>query len=70
MDDIKKSEHCSHVGIFCELRKGKSQNQRWSVYFMGDYLDAFRTRNQAKQYAEHRIWAAIKDMVALEGFQS
>lgn len=67
MYQVKKTEGCTHVGVFCEVIRGKSQNQRWSVYFMGKFLARFNTKNQALQFAEHRIWAAMKDMVALGG---
>lgn len=58
------------VGLFCELKRGRSVNQRWTVYFNGDEIGKFRTRSLAKQFAESRIWAAMQDMVALEGFTS
>lgn len=62
MQISKIHENHSHVGYFCDVKRGKSSNQRWSVYFNGEFLARFNKKKQAVQYAEHRVWAMIKDV--------
>jgi hypothetical protein len=66
MHQDKFTERKSIVGVYCVLTRGASVNQRWTVSFMGNEIGKFRTRSMAKQFAECRIWAAMRDMVALE----
>lgn len=61
----KFTERKDVVGVYCVLTRGASVNQRWSVSFMGAEIGKFRTRSMARQFAENRIWAAMRDMVAL-----
>lgn len=66
MQQEKLTERKNIVGVYCILTRGASVNQRWTVYFMGDEIGRFRTRNLARQFAESRIMAAMRDIVALE----
>lgn len=66
MHQEKITERKNIVGVYCTLTRGRSVNQRWTVRFLGEEIGKFRTRNLAKQFAESRILAAIRDIVALE----
>ena len=66
MHQEKITERKNIVGVYCKLTRGRSVNQRWTVRFLGEEIGKFRTRNLAKQFAESRILAAIRDIVALE----
>lgn len=66
MHQEKITERKNIVGVYCVLTRGRSVNQRWTVHFMDEEIGKFRTRKLAKQFAESRIWAAIRDMVHLE----
>lgn len=66
MHQEKITERKNIVGVYCTLTRGRSVNQRWTVYFMGEEIGKFRTRSLAVQFAEQRIWAAMVDIVHLE----
>lgn len=66
MHQEKITERKNIVGVYCVLTRGASVNQRWTVHFMGEPIGKFRTRSLAKQFAEARIMAAMRDIVALE----
>lgn len=66
MHQEKITERKNIVGVYCTLTRGRSVNQRWTIRFLGEEIGKFRTRNLAKQFAESRILAAIRDIVALE----
>jgi len=56
-----KLTDCKHViGIFCEITRGASPNQRWRVGFMGTHMGTFRTAKQAEQVAAHIVAAQVK----------
>jgi hypothetical protein len=66
MHQEKLTERKNIVGVYCILTRGASVNQRWTVKFLGEEIGKFRTRSLAKQFAEARIWAAMRDIVHLE----
>lgn len=66
MHQKKLTERKNIVGVYCTLTRGASVNQRWTVHFMGEEIGKFRKRNLAKQFAESRIMAAMRDIVHLE----
>lgn len=66
MHQEKITDRKNIVGVFCTLTRGASVNQRWTVRFMGEEIGKFRTRNLARQFAESRIYAAMRDIIHLE----
>ena len=66
MHQEKITERKSIVGVYCVLTRGASVNQRWTVRFMGEEIGKFRTRYLAKQFAESRIFSAMRDIIHLE----
>lgn len=66
MHQEKLTERKNIVGVYCILTRGASVNQRWTVHFMGEVIGRFRTRSLARQFAETRILAAMRDIVHLE----
>lgn len=57
------------VGVYCIVTREKCGDRRWTVHFKGELIGRFRTRSMALQFAENRIWAAMRDMVAQGGQQ-
>jgi hypothetical protein len=59
----KVADNHTVTGIFCDVRRGKSQNQRWSVYFRGRFEGRFNTKGLAIQVASHLVQDACRDYV-------
>ena len=55
IERYKFTETRTHVGCFAEVVRGNSQNQRWSVYFRGEFLGRFERKAQAVQVAERAV---------------
>ena len=66
MHQEKLTDRKSIVGVYCVITRGASVNQRWTVRFMGEEIGKFRTRCLAKQFAESRIFSAMRDIIHLE----
>lgn len=69
MHQEKLTERKNVIGIYCILTRGRSENQRWTVWFMDKPIGKFRTRKLAAQFAQNAIRKAIQDVAMLENLK-
>jgi hypothetical protein len=63
MQHTRITERREIVGAFCELTRGGSRSSRWIVTFLGVEIGRFNNLRLARQFAEHRIWAFMRDAI-------
>lgn len=66
MQHTRIAERLEIVGAFCELTRGESRSSLWTVTFLGHDIGRFNNLGVARQFAEHRIFAFMRDEIALE----
>ncbi len=63
MDKVRINERHEVVGVYCSITRDDSHSSRWRVRFQGTEIGCFSNLGLARQFAEHRVWAFMRDAI-------